>query len=249
MLTEQDERRNQLLLSEAVAAIEERIRLTRPAGYELTMYLAWIRGGRRAASGLLQRSETVARAWGEGGDRKAGAFVEVFALAMISRWYRELDRRRSYPDDERRLAREISVANMLRFCDSYKRTAVRRAVDDFMRLDLQYNHDADRRVEEGAGGGVSEEENLLGLRALWACGAQIDLDYLEIVSFPLRHRLDRVASRIPAWTEDPADLEALRAAVSMGAEETLKGLDELQETNLLFLSYVPKPVHRIENSV
>lgn len=249
MSIEQNETRNEFLLSEAVAAVEERIRVTRPAGYELTMHLAWMRGGCRAASGLLRRSETVARAWGEGGDRKAGALVEVFALAMISRWYRELDGRRSYPEDERRVAREISVANVLRFCDSYKRTAVRRAVDDFMRLDLQYNHDADRRVDGGAGGDVSEEENLLGLRALWACGAQVDLDYLEIVAFPLRHRLDRVASRIPAWTEDPADLEALGTAVSMGAEEVLKGLDELQETNLLFLSYVPKPVHRIENSV
>ena len=89
MSIEQNETRNEFLLSEAAAAVEERIRVTRPAGYELTMYLAWMRGGCRAASGLLRRSETVARAWGEGGDRKAGALVEVFApcddLAMVPR--------------------------------------------------------------------------------------------------------------------------------------------------------------------
>ncbi len=66
MSIEQNETRNEFLLSEAVAAVEERIRVTRPAGYELTMHLAWMRGGCRAASGLLRRSETVARAWGEG---------------------------------------------------------------------------------------------------------------------------------------------------------------------------------------
>ena len=212
------------LLSNALSYVGARIDGGAPSRPERMVYDAWLRGGSRVAARLVGSSPDLKRPWGKGNERKATALVEVFTLAMISRWYRLLDSRLDRPEEERQSARQIAAANVLMIFDDYSDWAIKLAVADFMKMDAQFNYDSE--LNEGrpaAEERAHQEENLLGLRALWACGAPVELD-LATPAFPLTGPEDRNAAGIPEWMPAPASSMTMISALGNGTEECIRRL-------------------------
>ncbi len=210
------------LLSKALSYVGARVDGAAPSRPERAVYDAWLRGGSRVAARLIGSSPDLKRPWGKGNERKATALVEVFALAMISRWYRLLDSRLDRPEEERQSARQVAAANILMIFDDYSDWAIKLAVADFMKLDTQFNYDFE--LNEGSmltEDRAHQEENLLGLRALWACGVPVELDLVTPV-FPLAGPEDRNAAGIPEWMTAPSSSMTMMSALANGTEECIR---------------------------
>jgi len=170
---------------------------------------ACVVGGISAAITAVEACTGLKRAWGRGDDRKAWALVEVFTLAMVSRWYRAFARHVAQLPQEEREGREpfatlevfaISVLNL--FEDDSPT-----GLEDFLKLDAQYNYDMDQLEDEGRVGDCVETKLLL-LRALKACGHPSDLD-LSRLRLPIEGRFGLVAEAVRL---DIRDLKELFAA-------------------------------------
>jgi hypothetical protein len=147
--------------------------------YYKVIYPAWLEGGSVTASIALNRCKSLRNAWGEGGEQKALAVTEVFALAMVSSWYRSVEEYEQHSEEERREARRAAASNVLTFFGGYSRMTL----DDFLKFDAQLNADRDS----------NEDEHRKGIKTLWclllctmaerACsGSRLDL---SAVTFPV----------------------------------------------------------------
>jgi hypothetical protein len=128
---------------------------------------------------------------------------------MASRWYWKLDQAEQHPAQERRLAREVFAANLLKLFRDDSPTGV----DDFMKLDAQFNYDRKVAMEKTDRGVRSEEEQLLLSRALEACGCPAPLDVSRL-PLPVEDWRELVlAQGTQMTTSDVRDIMAVKLAL------------------------------------
>ena len=230
-------------LAKAQAALLTRTRKLVTDRDDLPLYISWMKGGSMVAGRMLASSEEIRSLWKGGDNRKATALIEIFTLAMISRWYRFLDRKLDQPETERRLARRIAAANVLQIFDEYSDESIEQAVADLIKLDAQHNLEVDQDRSDAQADPTSEEENVLGLRALWACGATVEFD-LRSVELSGSNGAGESSPSIPRWTTKPEELTAFSEALDDGAEATLRFLKNRPADDLSAVAYVPVPFPR-----
>jgi len=83
--------RSKKLLEGVLAIYVGRMLKTDTEKHEEFMYQVWISGASKTVLSLLSANGTLKDAWGKGEERKAKALLEVFTLAMMSRWFRAIE--------------------------------------------------------------------------------------------------------------------------------------------------------------
>ncbi len=80
-------------------------------GPEASTHSSWVAGGMHLAKGAVDHLETLKNAWGKGSVESARSLTVLFALSMISRWYRAMRADRPVKDETR--AVQIAATNIL----------------------------------------------------------------------------------------------------------------------------------------
>ncbi len=178
------------------------------AQYYYALYSAWILGGSAAASIAVGTSERLKEAWGKGDERKALALTELFTLPMISSWYRTISAEEKHSAEDRARACQIAVSNVCAFLDSDPKEAM----EKFVVLDSQLNHDKDKLEDAEAEGVPLASYALLGAMAEYIChGLKLNLTG---INFPVAHSHDLRERGVRHL--GISDLAALPAALSAG---------------------------------
>jgi len=186
-LFESQKGRSRRLLEKALEVLLGRLLSVVEYEEDVRTHSAWLVGGHTAALTALETSPAVRQAWGKGCEESAMGLIEVFALAMISRWYRQLDEAMSPSESDRKLGRETAASNIMSFFghDKAERTKL---VQDFMAMDAQYNYDADRREDPHHEGTPLVAAALLVSSAVQGCGSPSKVDFGRL-SLPMEDTL------------------------------------------------------------
>ncbi len=125
---------------------------------------AWVTGGCVTAILAVTDVDPLKRLWGKGNKSMAMALIEVFTYPMISRWYKNIERELQVAEDQRQLARRIAASNISALFGSRSE----QLLDDFMKMDSQFNYERDWIIEEARPGMPGMEAQLLLSKALVA---------------------------------------------------------------------------------
>ncbi len=140
--------------------------------HERAVHVAWSLGGCAAANIAVDGCKSLKEAWGKGDEQKALELTETFMLPMVSKWYRNVDEQEEHSDGERREARRVAASNVLLVLGRYREEAV----EEFLKMDAQFNYDEDQRDDEDATGMPLMFSGLLWLKADGVCsGSNVDL--------------------------------------------------------------------------
>jgi hypothetical protein len=142
------------------------------------VYEAWAVGGTAAANAAVSQCDCLKSAWGRGDEARSRLLAKTFGLAMISPWYRRLGEGQQHSEEERTEAVRIAASNVAAFFGDYSGNAV----DDFLKMDAQFNLDEDLRQDVTRQGLPLVFYALLCGKAESACTG-VDLD-LSPVTLP-----------------------------------------------------------------
>lgn len=205
------DRRTQRLLNEEFEALHNLILKLSPDDSERRLATAWLVGGWSAAR-IALAIPSLKEAWGKGDRTKAAALIQVFTLAMISWWYRELDKTQQRSEGEKRAARVLAASGVLTLFGDYSEEAVA----EFMNMDIQFNWDLDQAEYNEQGGRLWLFTHFLLSKAVQACQQASRLD-LRSVTVPVTRFEDLRAQGGDLDSWNPVETVAFQSAVSKAA--------------------------------
>jgi len=208
-LFESQEARNKRLFNDEFEALYNLVSQLSPDDSDRRLHAAWLLGGWSAAQ-IALAVPSLEKAWGKGDRTKARALMEIFVLAMMSWWYRQLDKSQQRSEGERRTARVVAASNILMLFENYSEEAVA----EVMNMDIQFNWDLDQNERQA--GRLWLFGHFLMSKALEACDQPSRLS-LRSLTLPCTRFEDVLAQggSLDSW--NPYEAVALQSAVTEGA--------------------------------
>ena len=180
--------RNKRIIGQSIGYSVNRVVEHVSEGYYRNVYCAWYVGAGCLAGTLVRDIECIKNLWGKGDERKVMPLVQICACAMMSIWFRYLEKPRAIPEKVLFQGKENAIYNILNLADSWSEGNAR----DITNLDIQFNYEQDlleRRKDTGKQGISTWYASLLLVRIKEAWGFKKILDWDKQV-FPIKESSD-----------------------------------------------------------
>ena len=198
-LFESQASRNKRIIGQSIGYLVNRMVEDVREGYYRNVYCAWYVGAGCLAGTLVRDIECIKNLWGKGDERKVMPLVQICACAMMSIWFRYLEKPRAIPEKVLFQGKENAIYNILNLADSWSEGNAR----DITNLDIQFNYEQDlleRRKDTGKQGISTWYASLLLVRIKEAWRFKKILDW-DKQAFPIKESSDYRFMRQASYTD------------------------------------------------